>query len=100
MRKVVPLISKSTIMKQELTANQEKQSNQVNRFTYLLYLVLVAYLFGKGDAEWAITNLGIALIFDPFDAKVKWQHRPFYQKAWLLVHLALTFAGFLYLILR
>ncbi len=87
-------------MKLELKANQEKQTNQVNRFAYLLYLVLVAYLFVKGDTEWAITNLGIALIFDPFDAKVNWQDRPFYQKAWLFVHLALMFSGFLYLILR
>jgi hypothetical protein len=87
-------------MKQELTANQAKQSNQVNRFAYLLCLVLVAYLFVKGDTEWAISNLGVALVFDPFDAKVKWQDRPYYQKAWLIVHLALTFAGFLYLVLR
>lgn len=87
-------------MKQELTSHQEKQSNQVNRLTYLLYLILVAYLFIIGDIEWAITNLGIALVFDPFEAGVKWQDRPLYQKAWLLVHLTLTFTGFLYLILH
>jgi hypothetical protein len=88
------------MMKQELTSHQEKQSNQVNRFTYLLYLILVAYLFVIGDIEWGFTNLGIALVFDPFDAGVKWQDRPFYQKAWLITHLSLTLAGFLYLILR
>jgi hypothetical protein len=87
-------------MKQELTTNCDKQSVQANRLAYILYLVLVAYLFFKGDVEWAITNLGIALVFDPFDAKVKWQNRPFYQKMWLIIHLTLTFAGFLYLILR
>jgi hypothetical protein len=87
-------------MKQELTAKCDKQSVQVNRFTYILYLVLVAYLFFKGDIEWAITNLGVALVFDPFDANVKWQNRPRYQKVWLIVHVTLTFAGFLYLILR
>lgn len=87
-------------MKRELTHNSHNQTRQVNRYTYLLYLILVAYLFFIGDIEWAITNLGIALVFDPFDAEVKWQNRPFYQKALLIVHLTLTFAGFLYLILR
>jgi hypothetical protein len=86
-------------MKQELTTKCDKQSVQANRFVYILYLVLVAYLLCKGDIEWAITNLGIALVFDPFDAKVKWQKRPMYQKVWLIVHLILTLAGFLYLIL-
>jgi hypothetical protein len=87
------------MMKQELTSHQQKQFNQVNRFTYILYLILVAYLFIIGDIEWAITNLGIALIFDPFDAGVKWQDRPLYQKVWLIAHLTLTLTGFLYLIL-
>ena len=87
-------------MKQELTAKCDKQSVQANRFTYFLYLVLVAYLFIKGDIEWAITNLGVALVFDPFDANVKWQNRPRYQKVRLIAHVTLTFAGFLYLILR
>ncbi|HZH99497.1 MAG TPA: hypothetical protein VEX63_00035 [Flavisolibacter sp.] len=87
-------------MKQELTSECDKQSIQVNRFTYILYLVLVAYLFLKGDIEWAITNLGIALVFDPFDANVKWQNRPSHQKVWLIVHVTLTFVGFLYLILH
>jgi hypothetical protein len=42
--------------------------------------------------------MGIALIFDPFNPSVKWQQRPVYQKGWLLIHLALTFAGLFYTI--
>ena len=87
-------------MKPEIIAKCDKQAIQVNRFTYILYMVLVAYLFFIGDIEWAVTNLGIAMIFDPFDAKVKWQNRPTYQKLWLIVHVTLTFVGFLYLVLR
>lgn len=87
-------------MKQELTAKCDKQSVQINRFAYILYMVLVAYLLFKGDIEWAISNMGIALVFDPFDPKVKWQNRPLYQRVWLIVHLTLTFSGLLYLILR
>lgn len=71
---------------------------QVNRFVYALYLALVIYLFIKGDIEWAITNLGIALAFDPFDASVTWRHRPVYQKIWLIAHLTIMLAGFVYLI--
>jgi hypothetical protein len=62
-------------MKQELTAKCDKQTVQANRLAYILYMVLVAYLFTKGDIKWAITNLGIAMVFDPFDANVKWQNR-------------------------
>jgi cytochrome c biogenesis factor len=87
-------------MKQEITAKCDRQTVQANRLAYILYMVLVAYLFIKGDIEWAITNLGIAMVFDPFDANVKWQNRPLYQKVWLIAHVTLTFAGFLYLILR
>jgi hypothetical protein len=96
---VVPLICKSILMKQALTHKSNNQTFHFNRFAYFLYLILVAYLFVKGDLEWAITNLGIALVFDPFDSEVKWQSRPSYQKVWLIAHLTLTFAGFLYLIL-
>lgn len=87
-------------MKQELTAKCDKQSVQINLFAYILYMVLVAYLLFKDDLEWAITNMGIALVFDPFNPKVKWQNRPLYQRVWLIVHLTLTFSGLLYLILR
>lgn len=97
---VLPLIYKSTMMKQELTNKQEKQSIRLNRFAYVAYIILVIYQLTKGDIEWAIINLGVAMAFDPFDAKVKWEDRPFYQRAWLLIHLALTFTGFLHLILR
>ena len=86
-------------MKRETPASIQNSTN-ANRLAYGLYLVLVAYLLVKGDYEWAVTNLGIALVFDPFDAKVSWAHRPAYQKVWLIVHLTVTFAGLAYLIFR
>lgn len=84
-------------MKQELTVKSCSQSTRINRYAYALYMVLVIYLAIKGDYEWAFINLGVALVFDPFDTTVKWQHRPFYQKAWLLVHVSVMFAGLIYL---
>lgn len=86
-------------MKSETPASTHSQIG-ANRLAYGLYLVLVVYLFIKGDYDWAVTNLGIALIFDPFDTEVAWANRPTYQKAWLIVHLVVTFAGFAYLIFR
>lgn len=48
--------------------------------------------------EWmvGISNLGIALIFDPFDQKVSWSDRPRYQRIWLIIHLVLLTGLFLY----
>ncbi|MGZ5245948.1 MAG: hypothetical protein ACXWV5_02640 [Flavitalea sp.] len=87
-------------MKQELTEKQAAKSIKINRYGYGAFLLLVIYFLIRGDVENATINLGIALIFDPFDTNVSWQNRPLYQRAWLLVHVALTFAGFLYLIFR
>lgn len=85
-------------MKQELKTETTPKFLPFNRYAYVLYMVLVIYLVIKGDYEWAFANLGIALVFDPFDTTVKWQQRPMYQKVWLLVHLALTFAGLIFII--
>ncbi len=85
-------------MKQEPAVKTTSKFTPFNRYAYVLYMVLVIYLVIKGDYEWAFTNLGIALVFDPFDTTVKWQQRPMYQKAWLVVHVALTFAGLFFII--
>jgi len=85
-------------MKLKSSAGTTPKFSPFNRYAYIAYMVLVIYLFIKGDYEWAFANMGIALIFDPFNPSVKWQQRPMYQKVWLLVHLALTFAGLFYII--
>lgn len=86
-------------MKQAITAKSKAQSTQINRYAYILYMVLVIYLVFKGDYDCALTNMGIALVFDPFDASVKWQDRPRYQKAWLMIHVAIMALGFAYIFL-
>lgn len=85
-------------MKQELAAKTAPKFSPFNRYAYVAYMVLVIFFFIKGDYDWAFTNMGIALIFDPFNPSVKWQQRPMYQKVWLVVHLAITFAGLFYTI--
>ena len=70
------------------------------RFAYSLYLALVVYQLFIGDYEWAITNFGIAMIYDPFDASVKFYDRPLYQRLWLYAHLTLSLGGFVFLLFR
>jgi hypothetical protein len=42
----------------------------------------------------ATASLGIGLAFDPFDQEQKWNDRPTWQKAVLIIHLALVAAMF------
>ncbi len=85
-------------MKQAISSKQLIQSNRINRAGYGLMLALTAYLLIKADYDMAASNFGIALVFDPFDASVKWSDRPLYQRAWLLCHVCLSFAGFAFIV--
>lgn len=74
---------------------------QWSRFLYAALILLSLYFFFiSKDPASAISNLGIALIFDPFDQNVIWTRRPIWQRAWLLVHVSIVIAGFGYLILK
>lgn len=85
-------------MKEELSAETTPTFSPFNRYAYIAFMLLVIYQFSKGDHESAFANLGIALIFDPFNPAVKWQQRPLYQKVWLLVQAALCLGGLFYVI--
>jgi hypothetical protein len=61
-----------------------------NRILYSGFLFMGIYFLATKDISSAMSNLGIGLIFDPFDQKVSWQQRPLYQKIWLLVHLSVV----------
>lgn len=66
-----------------------------NKFIYIGFLLLGAYqsLFAN-DYMQAASSFGIGLAFDPFDQDQKWNDRPKWQKAVLIIHLALTAALF------
>ena len=66
-----------------------------NKFLYLGFLILGLYqaLLNK-DYIQAASSLGIGLAFDPFNQEQKWNDRPTWQKAILIVHLALVAAMF------
>ncbi len=65
---------------------------------YLLFTAsgILLWLLSK-DMAIALGNFGIALAFDPFDQKMKWNDRPLYQKALLIAHVTVLFAGLIYM---
>lgn len=67
---------------------------QFNRVMYGLFIALSIYYIFKSEWMTAASNMGIALIFDPFDQKIKWQERPLYQRVWLIVHVSIVFIFF------
>ncbi|MEY3984243.1 MAG: hypothetical protein RL160_1802 [Bacteroidota bacterium] len=64
-----------------------------NRFLYIGFLLLGAYqALWNRDYNQAAASFGIGLAFDPFDQEQKWGDRPVWQRAVLIVHLALAAA--------
>ena len=65
------------------------------KFMYAAFLLLGAYyVFVQKDYSSAVSNIGIALAFDPFNQAQPWNERPKWQKAWLIIHLACVAALF------
>lgn len=63
------------------------------RIAYSLFILLAIYqVFVRKDFVDAASNMGIGLVFDPFNPKISWKERPNWQKAWLLIHLAIAAA--------
>lgn len=62
-----------------------------NKYLYIGFILLGLYqAFFSKDYMQAAASLGIALAFDPFDTDQKWDERPQWQKAVLLIHLAVV----------
>ncbi len=66
-----------------------------NKFLYIGFLLLGLYqaIISK-DYMQAAASVGIGLAFDPFDTEQKWTDRPTWQKAVMIIHLALVAAMF------
>ena len=66
-----------------------------NKFLYIGFLLLGLYqAFFSNDYMQSAASLGIAMAFDPFNQEQKWNERPNWQKAVLIIHLALVAAMF------
>ena len=64
---------------------------KINRFLYAGFVVLSILMISLGNTMAAVSDFGIALVFDPFDDKQPWAERPLWQRAWLLCHVVALF---------
>ncbi len=66
-----------------------------NKYLYIGFLLLGIYqsFFSKDYME-AAASFGIGLAFDPFNTDQKWNDRPMWQKAVLIIHLGFVAAMF------
>ncbi len=70
-----------------------------NKYIYIGFILFGIYeLVAKHSAGDAATYMGIALAFDPFNQAQPWKERPTWQKAVLLIHLAIVAGLFGYMI--
>lgn len=78
----------------------EKKKDVTSGFyslAYILFVLLAIYqIFGKSDLIDAASSMGIAMIFDPFHQSVAWKERPFWQKAWMIIHLTIALSLLVY----
>jgi hypothetical protein len=66
-----------------------------SKYLYIGFIVLGLYqAFSTKDYMQAAASMGIGLAFDPFNTEQKWNDRPTWQKAILLIHLAIVAALF------
>ena len=79
----------------QIFSDQNKKNQAFNKYAYIFFILISIILF-VFSIDWmiAVSNLGIALAFDPFDQQIKWQNRPLYQRIWLFVHVATVFILF------
>jgi hypothetical protein len=59
-----------------------------------IFFLGVFQAFFSKDYMQAAASLGIGMAFDPFDQEQKWNDRPTWQKAVLIIHLGLVAAMF------
>lgn len=83
-------------MTNTIVNNKKDSTPVVSKIGYGAFVVLTIYFLATNQIMSAASNLGIALIFDPFNQQQKWNDRPLYQRVWLLVHVAVVFGLFVY----
>lgn len=70
-------------------------NTKINKLLYIGFLLLGLFqAFFSKDYMQAAASLGIGMAFDPFDQEQKWNDRPTWQKAVLIIHLGLVVAMF------
>jgi hypothetical protein len=95
------LIMKIESMTKTVETKSKDWTKSFNKILYTGFiLIAVFYLLYSKNIPEAVTSLGIALIFDPFNPKQPWSQRPLYQRVWLFVHVSIVLLGFVYFLFR
>lgn len=63
----------------EIKSSTKKVAKNVNRPLYIAFMIGGIYFLITKEFSQAVSFWGIALAFDPFDIKVPFPKRPFYQ---------------------
>lgn len=71
-----------------------------NKPAYILFTLAGLCFLAVKDFSQAAIFWGLALCFDPFKTTVPFSKRPFYQQAWLFVHLTIVLALFVIILLK
>jgi len=72
--------------------NTKTVTKNINKPVYAVLLIAGIFFLLRKDFSQAVIFFGLALAFDPFNVSIPFQKRPFYQQAWLFIHLSITFA--------
>jgi hypothetical protein len=68
-----------------------------SKYLYVGFVILGFYqAIVNHDYLQAAASLGIGMAFDPFNPEQKWNERPIWQKAVLIIHLAVVAALLVY----
>jgi hypothetical protein len=84
----------------ETTSKTTPKTRNLNKPGYIIFLALGIFFLAKKDFGQAIIYWGLALVFDPFNIKTPFNKRPFYQQACLIVHLSITLALFVLMLIK
>ncbi len=71
-----------------------------NKPAYVILTVITIFYLAVKDYSQAAICFPLALAFDPFDTQMPFHKRPFFQKAWLYVHVSISLGLFVLLLLR
>ncbi len=91
----------TTIQENSIQENSSPKDKTIlfSRGMYIAFIAFGLYFLMFGEIGSAMSNFGIALIFDPFNPKISWINRPLYQRVWLFLHVAIVLIMIAYLLL-
>jgi hypothetical protein len=75
------------------TAGGKPKQQKVNRMVYGIFTIAGLVFMLLKDWNNALIFFGLAPVFDPF-TPIKFNERPGWQQAWLVVHVAVTMGLF------